>query len=323
MQNYSLRPAEIARDFMEMAALFSMEQDEPTSELELQADYEAHKAHIFHLMVAENEQGELLGFNWASRSPSQPDKASLYLIVKPEQRRKGLGHLLAEASERAARHAQVKMLNVRVRDTIPEYYAFAKSCGFQELHHSIGMTLNLANFDDRPYQAPLERLCAEGFQFTSMEALGNTEEAQRKLYMLNDTVSAETPGSEGDHPWLSFEDFQKNVCQSNWYRPAGQMVVIDTHNGEWVAMSAITRFDGVDYAYNLFTGTDRRYRGRKLAQCVKTLALRFARQELKVTTVKTHHSAINAPMIAIDHKMGYIQTPGFFSMQKSLAAQAR
>jgi RimJ/RimL family protein N-acetyltransferase len=151
-----------------------------------------------------------------------------------------------------------------------------------------------------------------------MEALGNTEAAQRKLYALNDMTDSETPGSEGQHAWLSFEDFQEKVCRSDWYKPAGQMVVINTATDIWVAMSAITRFAGTDYAYNLHTGVDKRYRGRKLAQAVKVLALRYARAALDVNTVRTQHNAQNAPMIAIDRKLGYVQTPGTFSMQKMI-----
>ncbi len=40
--------------------------------------------------------------------------------------------------------------------------------------------------------------------------------------------------------------------------------------------TAITVFEGADHAYNLFTSTDVRYRGRKLEQAVKSLALRKA-----------------------------------------------
>ena len=58
------------------------------------------------------------------------------------------------------------------------------------------MTLDLNTFDDQPYNEKIASLQAEGFQFTSMEALGNTEEAQRKLYALNDMTDMETPGSE-------------------------------------------------------------------------------------------------------------------------------
>ena len=129
----------------------------------------------------------------------------------------------------------------------------------------------------------------------------------------------DTPWSEGrHHPWLSFEDFQQKVCGANWYRPAGQMVVIDKTCGAWAAMSAITRFEGADYAYNLFTGVDRSYRGRKLAQSVKVLALGFARGVLKANSVRTHHHQKNEPMIAIDRKLGYMQIAGYYTMEKLL-----
>ena len=180
------------------------------------------------------------------------------------------------------------------------------------------MELDLAAFDDRPYDAVIEKLKSEGFQFTSMEELGNTEDAQRKLYALNDAASASTPGTDGEHSWASFEDFQQSVCQSDWYKPAGQMVVIDTGTGNWAAMSSITRAEGNDYAYNLFTGVDEFYRGRKLGQAVKIQALRYAREVLRVDTVRTHHNMKNQPMIAIDRKFGYVQMPGTFLMEKVL-----
>ena len=96
------------------------------------------------------------------------------------------------------------------------------------------------------------------------------------------------------------------------------MVAIDTSTGTWAAMSAITVMKGCDYAYNLHTGVDRRYRGRKLGQAVKSLALCYARDQLGVDKVRTNHNADNAPMIAIDRKLGYVQIPGTCRMEKTL-----
>jgi hypothetical protein len=67
---------------------------------------------------------------------------------------------------------------------------------------------------------------------------------------------------DGEHSWLSFEDFQQKVC------------------------------------------------GAKL---------RYARAALDVDTVRTHHNARNLPMIAIDRKLGYVQSTGLFLMVKSLS----
>lgn len=316
MKFFSLRPAEPEHDFGQLAAWFSILEDETTTETGLQTYYEQAKARITQrAAVAEN--GELLGFWWAARDRLQPEIAVFSLFVRPEARGQGLGRALYADLEGAMRAAGLAHLRVNVRDDQPAARAFAERRGFAERSHALAMALNLAAFDDRPYDAIIARLQGEGFFFTSMAALGDTEEAQRRLYALNDTTDRETLGTDGSPSWASFEDFQQSVCRSDWYRPAGQMVVIDTATGEWAAMSAISRFD--DYAYNLHTGVDRRYRGRKLAQAVKVLALRYARDELHVATVRTHHNSRNLPMIAIDRKLGYVQTPGSWLLEKRLS----
>ena len=317
MKNIVLRPGEPERDFGQLAAWFSTLEDEQSTEPGLREWYEKQRERIIQ-MVAEDEQGELLGFYWTTRDRSEAAQATFYLFVRPEQRGQGLGRRLYEDLVRTAKEAQVKRLRVSIWETCTEGLAFAERQGFVERRHQIAMELDLDAFDDRPYDEIIARLKGEGFRFTSMQELGNTKEAQHKLYVLNDTTSAETPGTDGEHSWGSFEDFQQSVCQSDWYKPDGQMVAIDTATGAWAAMSAITRLEGNDYAYNLFTGVDRPYRGRKLGQAVKVLALRYARDVLKASTVRTHHNVKNLPMIAIDRKFGYTQLPGTYLLEKVL-----
>jgi len=318
MDTIHLRPVDIQRDFGQLAALFSLVQDEPTTEPELVKDYQAHQERIICLSVAEDGLGRLMGFNWATRDRDQADKANIYVIVKPEQRRQGAGGHLYEDLEQAAAAARIQRLTITVRDSCPECRAFAERRGFSEIRHEIAMGLDLDGFDDRPYEELIARLKNEGFQFTSMAELGNTEEAQRRLYALNDTAGFETQGAEGTHAWADLADFQRRVCGADWYQPAGQKVVIDSASGEWAAMSAITRFNGQEYAFNLFTGVERRYRGRKLGQAVKVTALRHAREVLGVHTVRTHHNTQNLPMLAIDRKLGYVVLPGDYLMEKRL-----
>jgi GNAT superfamily N-acetyltransferase len=327
MKTIILRQAEPEHDFGQLAAWFTLLEDEPTTEPGLKEWYAKNLGRIIQI-AAQDESGKLLGFYWATRDRMVPERFNFFLFVKPEERGQGIGRQLYQDWERAAREFQAKVLRLNVWDNCPECRTFAERRGFNERSHQLAMTLDLNAFDDRPYDEIISRLQSEGFRFTSMEALGNTEEAQRKLYALNDATSLDTPGADGENPWASFEDFQERVCRAEWYLPDGQMVVFDTANhgtaGPFVAMSAITRLKGApeynrkDYAYNLHTGVDRRHRGRKLAQAVKVLALRYARDVLKVDTVRTHHNAQNLPMIAIDRKFGYVQTPGTFSMEKRL-----
>jgi predicted acetyltransferase/predicted GNAT family acetyltransferase len=311
----SLRPVEPDRDFEQLAAWFSILEDEPTTAADLEAYYEQQRKPIVR-RVAEDEQGELLGFFWATHIQLPPERVYTYLFVRPDRRGQGVGRRLYEELRGALGEIGVNRLRVSVWDTCPQGRAFAERRGFSERVHQMAMRLDLRAFDDRPYDEILARLEGEGFRFASMEALGNTEEAQRKLYVLNETTSMDIPGAGGEPSWASFEDFQSSVCQKDWYRPGGQIVAIDTASGNWAAMSAITLAGGGAYAYNLHSGVDRPYRGRKLAQAVKVLALRYARDVLRADTVRTHHLATNLPIIAIDRKLGYVQLPGTLLMEK-------
>jgi GNAT superfamily N-acetyltransferase len=326
MTSFHLRPAEPEKDFEEIARLLSSQEYGPTNAADLRADYEKLREWAIRMVTAESELGDLIGFYWAYRNKVEPERVSFHLVVELEHWRQGVGQRLYEDLLRAVEKAQAKKLRTSVRDNCPECRAFVEKRGFSEIRHQIEMELDLDAFDERPYtqgtgsgDAILSRLKIEGFRFTSMEELGNTVDAQRKLYDLNDAASASTPGQEGEHAWASFNDFKKSVCDSDWYRPAGQIVAIDTNRGVWAAMSAITRMDGQDYAYNLFTGVDVPYRGRQLGQAVKVMALLYARNNLGVKTVRTHHNTRNLPILAIDSKFGYRLLTGDFLMEKRLA----
>jgi GNAT superfamily N-acetyltransferase len=317
MKTIRLRPAEPDRDFKQLAAWFTLLENEENTETSLQEWYTNHHARILQT-VAEDEHGDLLGFYWATRNKLDPQLYTFELYVEPERRRQGTGRRLYDDLAHAIETVRAKKLQVRVKDTCPECRAFTERRGFTELRHGIAMALDLAAFDDRPYEEIIARLEGEGFLFTSMDALGNTAAAQRKLYELNETTNRQTLGTDGEPAWDSFEDFQKRVCQSDWYKPGGQKIAIDSATGVWAAMSAITFLEAKGYAYNLFTGVDQRYRGRKLGQAVKATALRYAREVLNAASVHTDHNSQNLPMIAIDHKMGYALLPGSYLMEKRI-----
>jgi GNAT superfamily N-acetyltransferase len=310
-----LHPADPERDFAQIAALLTTYNDEITSEADLKQEYARDKDRI-HQQGAYDENGTLMGFYWTFNSRLEEGRVYANLIVKPEFRHTGVGHFLSKDMENSLSSTPVKKLRLTVLDTNPEYRAFAERRGYTALQHLIGMELNLKNFDERPYVEIIDSLKAKGFQFTSMEGLGNTEEAQRKLYQLNDFDTSVTAGGNSEHTWVDFEDFQKRVCQADWYIPGGQIVVIDSATGNWAAMSAITRYQDLGYAYNLHTGVSWNYRGRRLAQAVKAQALIYARDAWKVRTVRTHHNTENKPMIHIDRKFGYTDLPGHYTMEK-------
>jgi L-amino acid N-acyltransferase YncA/RimJ/RimL family protein N-acetyltransferase len=318
LAHINIQPADPLRHFAAIAALMSSQETEPTTQQSLTEWYSRQLGDGIQLMVAVSQADKVLGFNSIYRENLNYEQLyGIYLIVEQDYQLHGLGSQLYDDLLGQAIKVGARTLKTRVRDTNNDGIRFANKRGFVEKKHSIEMMFDLSTWDDARYEPSLYALQAQGFRFTNMAELGDTQEARRKLYTLNSTAAATDPGSDGVPPWASFEDFNKNVCNTSWYHPDGQIVAIDTHTGEWAAMSAVTVFAGADHAYNLFTGTNVRYRGRKLAQAVKALALRKART-FGVDTVRTSHNSENVAMIAIDTKLGYVSTPGTLIMEKEM-----
>lgn len=318
MKSIMLRPAEPETDFAQIAAWFSILENEPTSERHLKEYFQGARDRISQAL-AEDDQGRPLGFGWLVRHKARLNLATLYLYVEPHQREQGIGSRLYAELMNSAAGTPLRRIQVKIRDTEAEGQSFAMRHGFVERAHEVEQVLELDSFDDEPFEELLDQLQAEGFQFTSMEALGNTIEAQQKLYALNDGTAMDMPGAPREHVWDTFEEFQEAVCAAPWYKPGGQIIGIDTATGRWAAMCAISCVDSYgDHATLLHLGVDRDYRNRKLGQVVSVLALRYARDVLKAGSVYTYHGAANAPAIAIDNKLGYIQVGGMVTMEKLL-----
>jgi GNAT superfamily N-acetyltransferase len=172
MKTITLRPAEPERDFAQLATWFSMLEDDALPEQGLKEYYEKRRKIIIQ-RIAENEEGELQGFYWVYFNNAE--SCNIDLFVKPEQRRQGFGKRLYEDLEQSVKNAQAKEINVTIMDSSLESRIFAEQRGFSERWHFIPMRLNLETFDDRLYDDIIANLKRDGFRFTSMEELGNTE----------------------------------------------------------------------------------------------------------------------------------------------------
>ena len=63
----------------------------------------------------------------------------------------------------------------------------------------------------------------------------------------------------------------------------------------------------------------RDYRGRKIAQALKVLAARYARAH-GMKKIRTDNDSLNAPMLAVNRKLGYRPLAGTFIMGKDLGS---
>lgn len=304
---FSIRATEYARDVERIVAIANTERHDPTT-------VEAVLAHetiiapdsVSIRLVAEESDGYVIGYGEASHSPwDEPGAFELELVVDPAWRRRGVGVALWQVTSQRMAQAGATRVTTEIRENAALAERFAQARGFSLERRRFESMLDLARFDETRFTGVIERLEADGARFFSLADVGDTEEARLRAYEINKRAALDIPGRV--QTFAPFEEWRRFVCDAVWYRPEGQILVA---LGEtWVGLAAVGYFAESNSMYNMVTGVDRAYRGRGLALGLKLRTIQLA-QQVGAAYIRTHNDSENAPMLAINRKLGYQPQPG-------------
>jgi GNAT superfamily N-acetyltransferase len=306
-----LRLANPETDYVRIAELMNTVDPEPvTAETLHERERNLPPGRIEQRLVAVDRLDEVVGVVSSGRNPwMKPGHFWQWLIVDSAARRQGIGTLLYNMARQFLREQEATEIEIEVRESSPTGLHFAQQRGFTVDKLSFESSLDLSHFDEAPFSSVIEEVEASGIRFFTMEDVGNTLEAQQRLYEINRRFAADNPGNDGT--FASFEQFQNVVLQATWFRADGQIIAAD--GDAWIGMSALGYFEHSHSGYNMFTGVDRAYRGRHIALALKLLVIRCA-LKYGATHIRTNNNSNNAPMFAINRKLGYQFEPGVYEM---------
>jgi GNAT superfamily N-acetyltransferase len=238
----------------------------------------------------------------------------LFILVDPKYCRQMIGSSLWEASLDFLKGHAVTSLISSVWDDEPAGLAFARRRGFEIQQHIFASHLDLNTFDESPYLSDIDRLEKEGIRFCTLADFPEDEETTQRFYELNLAVVRDIPGEDWDLSEYP-EFFKKHVLGSAWFRREDRLLAVA--GDEWVGFASVNYNPATCRAYNATTGVIRPYRGRKIAQALKALAVRYARRQ-GATTVDTDNDSLNAPMLAVNRKFGYQPQPGKYKLVRQM-----
>lgn len=206
------------------------------------------------------------------------------LHVHPEHRGRGIGAALLDASLDHLRSLGVR----RVRAwALPDGLPFARRHGFTPSREVRYSALDLRPAPPAPATPPGVRL----------RPVADVD--PRRMYRAEVTAAADEPGDVPSDA-VSYDVWRHDVWENvGLDRAASTAAEVD---GEVVAFSLVIR-DG-DRMWSDMTATVPQYRGRGLARLVKATALRRA-AELGVRVAYTSNDEGNAPMLAVNTRLGY------------------
>ncbi len=312
--SYIFRPLNAVTDFPGLAALQSSIYPDPVTAESLQHRADHAPEGIRSQTVVIDSSDQLVGWGDVGRwAYMRPGLFWINILVAPDCRGQGIGSQLVAGVIAFAQAQGATEVYTEVRDHDAESLRFAEQRGFCVDRHMFESVLDLATFDDSRFTGVVESLEAAGIRFFSMADVPDREENRRNLYELNKKGSEDIPGY--DEPFPRFEDFNQFVFSGDWYRAEGEIVAADGER--WIGMSAIGYFSKSNSCYNMHTGVLREYRGRHIALACKLLAIRLARR-WNAAYIRTNNASINAPMLAINRKLGYTPEPGYYQVKKFL-----
>ena len=236
----------------------------------------------------------------------------IWIFMDDQHKNQGYGGQFYDYVMQETLKHNAKIFKSNCADNDPVSLAFAEKRGFKIRRHTYDSLLDLTTFEPESFMDVVEAVKAQGIRFTSLAGEGNTESAQRKLFELNAATANDNPSTEGNYK-QTFENFQAKIVNADWFRADGQLLAVD--GDKYVGLGAIGFETDEKLAFNAFTGVDKDYRGRKIAQALKVLGAQYAKSKA-AEKLETNNDSENAPMLAVNDKLGYVRQPGSYWLVK-------
>jgi len=238
--------------------------------------------------VAEAD-GTVIGVATAFLSIFAPGSgdAAVHVTVAGTHRGRGVG---SELFDRALAHtreldAKRALTHFHAND---EGIAFAEHRGFVEVRSETEAMLDPRTVSER----------------TNLEARPMIDVDPHLAYEIDIESTYDMPSTE-EFEGMTYEEWAEHVLDYPLFSLEGSFVVFDA--GEAAAVSLVNVDHETGRASSMFTGTRRAFRGRGLALAAKLASIEWAAAN-GVTSMYTYNDATNAPMLAVNKRLGYVPT---------------
>lgn len=223
------------------------------------------------------------------------------LQVQPDWQGRGVGKALYAAVLTQLAPMQPQALVTQTGHDEPRSIRFLTDRGFVESWRRVNSQLDATTFNFTPYTGLVERLQAQGITLQTYADLAADPDRLVKLYELD---------------WALWQSIPYG--QSVTKRPLAQFVAEVEHpnflpDACFIALAGAT-FIGYsnlsmgDEGFNTeMTGVLPAYRGRGVATLLKLAGIRYAQAQGK-PRLDTQNDAVNTAMVALNQKLGFVQT---------------
>jgi len=227
------------------------------------------------------------------------------LLVEPDHRHQGIGLALWQETRRRAVEMGFSRVWGECREDDSASIQFATRRGSSNVAHIFESVLEINQVEATAEPS------VDGIQLTELQSVPDIEDTRRAIYDLFVAADADEPMTHltGIVPW---EDFNKRFDSPIFQKGYLCLAVAES---QFVGLAWVIRFS--ESYYNEFTGVHPDFRGRGIARAMKQRCIEWLR-ERGVASVRTNNDSRNAPMIAVNERLGYRSEPGWYLFEADL-----